>query len=278
MGIRIAAFADEASATLEGQIRAMERNGIRLLEIRQVETKNISALTRREARQVRERLEEKGMEVWSVGSPTGKIRLGDPFRPHFDAFRHQLELANVLGAAHYRLFSFYDTGDSDSAFDEVCDRLSRMLEAAKGSGVILCHENEKEIFGDRVDRCLRLLTALPELKAVFDPANFLQCGEAALPAWERLAPFVEYLHIKDCDAAGRVVPPGRGVGDLKEILTRYAAAGGGTVTLEPHLSGFVGLAALENGQKSRSAYSFKNGDEAFDAAAGALKELLEGIV
>ena len=275
MNWQLAAFADEASDRLDGQIAAMKRGGISHLEIRFVDGANISKIPADKARDIRRRLEEQDLAVWSIGSPTGKIRLQDDFAAHFDEFQHQLELAHILGATHYRLFSFYGADDSTAAFDEVCERLHRMLTAARGSGVILCHENEKDIYGDTAPRCLNLHKALPELKAIFDPANFLQCGQETLSAWELLAPFVEYLHIKDCNEKGEVVPPGLGVGQLPAILAAYQKQGGYALTLEPHLSAFVGLSQLENGESAtRSAYAYKDNDEAFDAAVAALKALL----
>lgn len=272
---QLAAFADEASGQLAGQIAAMKRGGVSHLEIRFVDGVNIAKIPVETARDIRRQLDENGLFVWAIGSPTGKIKLGEPFAPHFDEFRHQLELAHILGATHYRLFSFYGADDSTAALDAVCERLSRMIEAASGSGVILCHENEKDIFGDTAPRCLQLHKALPALKAVFDPANFLQCGQETLAAWDMLAPYVEYLHIKDCNGRGEVVPPGMGEGQLPAILAAYRAQGGYALTLEPHLSAFVGLSQLENGESAtKSAYSYKTNDEAFDAALAALKTML----
>lgn len=276
LSLRIAAFADEASPIISEQIEAMLRNDISLLEIRQVGDCNISLLEKDEARAIRRQMEDRGLGVWSIGSPTGKIQLTDNFMDHLDQFRHQLELAEILGAKHYRLFSFYGVDDSDSCFDLVCERMERFLSAAKGSGVVLCHENEKGIYGDTDLRCLKLLRALPELKAVFDPANFIQCGVDPLAAWEILKSHVEYLHIKDCNAEGKVVVPGTGVGNLPLLLKRYAEQGGDVVTLEPHLKAFVGLDQLENGEKTESAVCFKDNNESFDAAASALRTMIGG--
>ena len=271
MNFQFAAFADEAGRAPEQQIAAMQRNGISYLEVRFVGGKNVSELTCEEAKEFRKQLDDGGIKVWSIGSPTGKIKITDPFEPHLDAFRHQLELADILGATRYRLFSFYEAYDS---FDAVVDRLGQFLDAARGSGVVLCHENEKEIYGDVASRCVEIHKALPELRAVFDPANFIQCKQPTLPAWELLHSYVDYMHIKDCFEDGRVVPAGDGVGNLPELLRRYSAQGGQVVTLEPHLGKFVGLEKLENGKKSESAYHFANRDESFDAAANALRRIL----
>ena len=70
--------------------------------------------------------------------------------------------------------------------NEVMDRLARMAEAADGSGIALCHENEKGIYGDLAVRCADLLDSVPSLRCVFDPANFIQCGQDIQEAWKKI--------------------------------------------------------------------------------------------
>ncbi|MBQ7566336.1 MAG: sugar phosphate isomerase/epimerase [Oscillospiraceae bacterium] len=272
--IQFAAFADEAGRPLETQIAALQRNNIPYLEIRFVGDKNVSELTTDEAKEIRKKLDDGGIKTWSIGSPTGKIALGDPFAPHLDAFKRQLEIADILGATRYRLFSFYEAGENLNA---VAEKLNRMLDEAEGSGVVLCHENEKKIYGDTDVRCEKLLKAIPRLRAVYDPANFIQCGVETLGAWERLAPYVDYMHIKDCGADGKVLLPGKGIGNLRELLRRYMAQGGGTVTLEPHLTRFIGLEKLERGDIKDPSQIFPDGNAAFDAAASALRAIVAEI-
>ena len=43
--MRLCAFADEASANLDGQIEALKRNGIGLIEIRGVDGENIKDIS-----------------------------------------------------------------------------------------------------------------------------------------------------------------------------------------------------------------------------------------
>lgn len=274
LNLKMAAFADEASASVTGQIAAMKRNGISLLEIRQVGENNISVVSKDEAKEIRKMMDDNGLGVWSIGSPSGKIQLSDDFGPHLDQFRHQLELAEILGARHYRLFSFYGADESQSCFDLVCERMQSFIDASKECNVLVCHENEKGIYGDTALHCLKLYQALPALKGIFDPANFLQCGVNTLEAWEMLAQYIEYMHIKDCNSDGKVVLPGTGVGNLRILLKKYAEQGGEVVTLEPHLKAFVGLDKLENGEKTESAGFYKNNDESFDAASAALRNMI----
>ncbi len=275
--LKIYAFADEASGQIKGQIDAMLRNGLDGLEIRGVDGQNIADISPEKAREVRRMLDGAGLKVWSVGSPIGKISIEtDAFPSHLDKLRHVLDLARELGTENLRMFSFYIPDGRYNVFrGKVLDRMGQMLKAAEGSGVALCHENEKGIYGDMADRCADLLNVFPSLKGVFDPANFVQCGQDTLCAWQLLKSRTHYLHIKDALADGRVVPSGRGIGHVKEILDDFRALGGSAVTVEPHLSVFDGLKGLEQpGQRTQvDDFTYPSNDAAFDAACGALKSL-----
>ncbi len=276
---KLCAFADEANSTLVGQIEALKRNGIPFLEIRNVDGKNIAELTPTEVRDVRRRLDADNIKVWSVGSPAGKIMITDDFAPHLELFKQLLEHGTVLGAKAIRMFSFYMPNGEDAAVyrDEVMSRLDKMLALAKGSGIVCCHENEKGIYGDNAERCLDLLKTLPDLRAVFDPANFVQCGQDTKEAWVKLSPHVEYLHIKDSLKNGSIVPAGRGDGNVPYIISEYGRQGGRILSLEPHLFEFAGLAALEReGDKSEvGGLNFSSAEEAFDFGANSLKEIID---
>ena len=271
---QLCAFADEADKMISGQIEALKGNSMKLIELRGIDGKNVADLTSDEARALRKRLDSEGIAVWSIGSPIGKVDITAPAEDELDRFKRVLETADICGAENIRMFSFYKTDSSSACFDEICRRLDDMISAAKGSGVDLCHENEKGIFGDTAERCFRLHAALPAFRGVFDPANFVQCGEDTLVAWELLKPFMKYAHIKDAKEDGKVVPPGVGIGHLPELLPRFAESGIEVLTLEPHLKSFVGLAALEGGDTQHVGSSFKDNREAFDYAVNTLKNLI----
>ncbi len=278
--IRIFAFADEASAEITGQIAAMQRNGLNGLEIRNADGTNVSDLTLDKAKEIRARMDDAGLSVWSIGSPIGKIDIvKDDFAAHLNKFRHTLDVADVLGAKNIRLFSFYiPAGEKpENHRGKVFEQMGAMIDAAAGRGIDLCHENEKGIYGDMAVRCLELHKEFPALKAVFDPANFIQCGQDTWEGWQMLKPYVKYLHIKDALADGNVVPAGKGIGQVPRIVKEYLAMGGTALTLEPHLKVFDGLAALEreNDKSAVGAYCYKTNDEAFDAACAALSEILK---
>lgn len=273
--IKLCAFADEADASIDLQIEALKRNSIPYLEIRNVDGVNISKITFKKAKEVKSKLDANGLAVWSLGSPYGKIKVADDFAPHLDSFKYGLELSHELGAKCIRLFSFYEA-TAPSARDIVMERLSAFIEAAKGSGIILCHENEKGIYGDIASRCLDIHKTLPELKCVFDPANFIQSGQDTKEAWELLKNYVYYMHIKDAMLDGKVVPAGKGAGNLPFLVSEYSNQGGGVMTLEPHLKIFDGLAALEESDEKTDIddFTYPDNNAAFDVAANAIKEIV----
>jgi len=274
----LCAFADEADSKLDGQIAALKANGIGYLEIRGVDGKNISAITADEAKTIKSRLDDAGIAVWSIGSPTGKIDIKKPFDKHLDEFCHMIELAHILGASHYRLFSFYGTDGAASYEDAVLERLNRFVEKSKGSGVVLCHENEKDIYGDVAERCLAIHQKIPEIKAIFDPSNFIQCKVDVPAAWNMLKEYVEYIHVKDAKANGGVVPAGHGVGNLSAIIKEFGSRGGGTLSLEPHLHFFKGFGKLQALVLRRGKeFVYNTQREAFDAASDALKVIINEI-
>ena len=276
--MNIYAFSDEAASSLDGQIAALRRNGLQGMEIRGVDGENVASITKEKAADILRRLRDSGLSVWSIGSPIGKIRLEEGgFEAHLDSLKHVLEIADILECRNVRMFSFYmpEGVPPEDCRGEVIDRLGRMAETAAPSGIALCHENEKGIYGDNAARCREILDTVPSLRCVFDPANFIQCGQDVPEAWALLRDRVYYMHVKDALADGTVVPAGKGIGRLRDLLTDFRACGGEAVSVEPHLRVFEGLKDLEKDHKTPvSANTWPTAGEAFDAACGALRALL----
>ena len=277
--MKIYAFADESGAMIDHQIKALQRNGLAGIELRNVDGTNVADITLDKAREVRQKLDDAGLVTWSIGSPIGKVQLENlDFAAYLDKFHHVLDIAHVMGAGNIRMFSFHLPQGADPADykNQVIDYIGQFLTAAEGSGVDVCHENESGIFGDIPTRCLQLHQALPGLKGIFDPANYIQQKQDTWAGWQMLFPYIKYLHIKDAMPDGKVVPSGKGVGNVARILADFIKNGGSAVTLEPHLTVFDGLAQLEaHGDMGKiGSFVYPSADDAFDAACNALKNLL----
>lgn len=279
--IILSGFSDEIAPELDLQLAAIREWGLSHIELRAADGVNVSDFSPEKGKEVKNKLAGAGVSVSSIGSPIGKIGIEEDFAPHLEKLKRTLEIQKELGAPYLRMFSFYiPQGRAPEDFrEEVLDRVGRMAEEAAAWDSVLLHENEKGIYGDSAPRCKELLEAFygPHFKAVFDFANFVQVGQQTLPAYELLKPYVEYVHVKDAQwGTGAVVPAGQGDGHVKEILTDLIGGGWkGFLSLEPHLTDFAGLAALEQDPQKRG--SALDGKSAWKLALDSLKEILAGI-
>ncbi len=262
-------FADEISPELDEQLDTLAEESISYMELRSVWNTNVLDLTDDELDRVKSAVAERGIGISSIGSPIGKVPVTDPFGPHLERFRRALRAAEAMRAPYVRVFSFFipEGQEPDRYREEVLDRMGAMTGEAEDAGVMLLHENEKEIYGDVPSRCVDILAGVdsPALRAAWDAANFVQCGVTHPydEGYASLRPYIEYVHVKDAlSGTDRVVPAGEGDGQLPETLSALRASGfDGFFSLEPHLA-------------SAGKYSGFSGPELFRKAAGALKELL----
>lgn len=275
-------FADEISPELDVQISVLNKLGIGYMEMRGVNGKNVSDYTPEEIKEIKKTLDAGGIKVSSVGSPIGKIGVNDDFDAHMAKLKNVIEIAKILETKYIRMFSFYpEKGQNpDECRDEVLRRIKAMVELAKENDIILLHENEKDIYGEDAKRCLDVLESVNEanLRAVFDPANFVQCKQETYPeAYNMLKDYVVYVHIKDADEDGTVVPAGKGLGHVKEIITELHKAGyEGFLSLEPHLGNFVGFNDLEiDGTISELP---DGGEKSFTVAYNAIKKIVDEVI
>ena len=239
----LSGFADEIDPDFTTQCEVVAGLGLEFIEIRSAWGVNILDLDADQLQTVRTILAEHGLQVSSIGSPIGKIGIGDDFEPHLERMRHATEVAQLLQAPYIRLFSFFIPGgdDPDRHRDEVLRRMRALADVAEQAGVIAVHENEKEIYGDIPRRCLDIVTSVdsPNLKLAWDPANFVQCGvRPYTEGYADLRPHTAYIQIKDARLAdGSVVVAGAGDGEVPQTIRALRDDGfDGFFSLEPHLA------------------------------------------
>lgn len=278
----ITGFADEIAPELSLQIETLKQLGINYIEMRGVNGRPLVAHSLDEVWEIKRTLDENGIKLSSVGSPIGKIQITDPFEDHFELFKRTVAIAKILNTRYIRMFSFFipKGADPESFEPEVFARLEKFVRYAQEQDIVLLHENEKDIYGDNAPRCLKLMERFygENFKAVFDFANFIQVGQPTLEAYEKLHPYIAYVHIKDALMDnGRVVPAGEGDGAVQEILSRLFASGyNGFLSLEPHLAGFTGFGALEKGNPTKVLLQL-TGAETYTIAFNALQKILANL-
>ncbi len=268
----LSAFGDEISADLDIQLKTLVDLDIYGLDLRNALGKNVADLDVEDTHQVKAACERYGVQVTCLGSPVGKSPLLDPIEFEIGRLERLFKVGEILGTRRIRIFSFYppDTTTNqhyDQHVPEAADRLGCLVRLAERAGFTLLLENEKDIVTDTPERCQAVLRAVssPALRFTWDPANFVQVG-VAQPVdrgWDKLAPFINYVHVKDARLAdGKVTPAGEGDGQVAELLNRLKDMGyQGVLSLEPHLH----LAGRSGG--------FSGGD-GMQVAAQALRKLM----
>lgn len=283
MKMTITGFADEIDQDLETQIASMQKLGISHIEMRGVDGDNLIFHSDEKVRQIKKTLEDNDMSLSALGTPIGKISITDDFAPHFDQFKRAVEIARIMDTPNIRMFSFYLPENSNPADYEtaVVDRLGQFVDYAASNEVILLHENEKGIYGEKAAECKKLMDLFygEHFQAIFDFANFVQACENTLDAYQLLKSFISYIHVKDAlSKDGSVVPAGMGDGNIAQILSDLSQSGyTGFLSLEPHLFDFSGLAALEATDKKTTITQNKQltSFEAFELAHQSLLKILD---
>lgn len=264
----LSGFGDEIDDDPVIQIAVLQALGANHIEVRSAWGTNIVDLDGDQLDRLKALLDAAGMKVSAIASPIGKVDVSLPVEHEVERLRRAANAARVLEAGYIRIFSFYYGGDVavESIRDDVMERMRALSAVAEENGVVLLHENEKDIFGDVPERVLDIIetVASSALKVAWDAANFVQVGVKPFDeAYEKLRPHLEYLQVKDArfaDAA--VVPAGEGDGDLLRTVEALKADGyTGFASLEPHLAGAHGLGGF-------------SGPTAFGIAARAFAKVL----
>ena len=268
-------FGDEISPVLKEQMDLLEGSGIRHLELRGVNKKNVMELTDQEIAEVKDALDKRGFKISCIGSPIGKIKITDDFAEHLEKFKRAIYLAHFFDTPYIRIFSYYISEDEphpERFKDEVIKRMKEKAHIAEKENVILLKENEHDVYYDATpERCREILDAVnsPNLKPLFDAGNFVFAGIKPYDvAYPMLKDDIVYLHIKDAIRKGDEVEttfPGKGDAQFPEILTDLKRRGfDGFLSLEPHLAVVGKMAGF-------------SGPELFKKAIDSLKDILEKI-
>ncbi|MDR6971151.1 sugar phosphate isomerase/epimerase family protein [Leifsonia shinshuensis] len=254
----LSGFGDEIDQDPVVQVAVLQALGASCIEVRSAWGVNIVDLDGEQLNRLAAVLEERGMGVSAIASPVGKVDVALPVEHEVERLDRAIAAADRLGTRYIRLFSFFraEGVTVESIRDDVMVRMRALADRAEAAGVVLLHENEKDIYGDTPERCLDIVETVgsPALRLAWDSANFVQVGVAHPfdDGYALLRPHLEYLQVKDALAdTGEVVPAGEGDGQVLETLTALRDDGyAGFASLEPHLTdvsalgGFSGPAAF----------------------------------
>jgi len=263
----LSAFGDEIADDLDEQLRVLRELNIGGLDLRGAWKTNVLKMSDDQVEAVAHKCAQAGVQVACIASPVGKSSILEPREKEEANLGRLFVVAERLGTRRLRIFSYYPPPGTPQAeygsfVEEAAARLGRLADKAAAAGFLLLLENEKDIVGDTIERCVALMhqVAGASLRFLWDPANFVQVGEAhpTTNGWDRLSGYLSYVHIKDAAFAdGAVCAAGEGDGEVRELLRKLVACGyQGFLSLEPHLvvagkaGGFTGETGMRHAAAS----------------------------
>ncbi|MGE0610656.1 MAG: sugar phosphate isomerase/epimerase family protein [Pirellulales bacterium] len=218
----LSAFGDEAAnqKTAVQQFSALAAMGLQYYSVRFVdvgggEVKNVMKLTNAEIREVCRQEDEYGLNVASIGSPIGKVKLLDvddgsknayiPFEKYLaNDVKRVCEIAHAFETKLIRGFSFYHPRGSNPAdhVTQVVDHLGHIAEACHRSDLTFGLEIEANLVGGSGQLMAEIHRQVnhPALVLVFDAANIFCQGKLpheVLEEYQAMKPGLGWMHIKD---------------------------------------------------------------------------------
>ncbi len=254
--VLLSALADEAAFDLSAveQFAALAAIGLEYYSIRHIDVgkgvKNVMKLTLGEIQKIRHLEDRYGLNVASIASPIGKVKLLDkhdgtknayvPFRQYLakDVAR-VCELAHAFETKLIRGFSFYHPrGEHPETYlEQAVDYIGRIAEACHRSDLTFGLEVEANLVGQTGQLLAEIHRRVnhPALVLVFDAANLIVQGfstKEVYAEWEAMKPGLGWVHIKDYrkvsraargkhveeDALANFVPVNLGAGGHEKIL------------------------------------------------------------
>ncbi|MFN9273717.1 MAG: sugar phosphate isomerase/epimerase family protein [Planctomycetia bacterium] len=219
--VLLSALADESSFHLTAveQFTALAAIGLEYYSLRFIDVgkgvKNVMKLTLPEIQKIRHLEDEYGLNVASIASPIGKIKLVDkpdgtknlftPFKKYLaqDVAR-ACELAHAFETKLIRGFSFYPPRGAkpEDHLEEAVERIGRIAEACHRSDLTFGLEVEANLVGQTGELLAEIHRRVnhPGLVLVFDAANLIVQGFSTADVyrqWEAMKPGLGWVHIKD---------------------------------------------------------------------------------
>ena len=306
-------FADEASESklVAEQFSVMAALGLKYLSLRFIDAgngiKNAMDLNEDEIGVVQRELKRFDLEVSSLGSPIGKVKLFDfddgTSNQFFEAddylenhVHKACRLAKSFGTKLIRGFSFYQPrGEKPQQYvQDSANRLAAICKICDEHGLTFGLEVEANLVGQNAETLTQIHQTVDSdsLVLIFDGANLVTQGYSTgeiVQQFKQMLPALGWIHIKDYasnnagerqdyvdeEALNRFVPAGSGDSDYLAIL-KLLAENYSTIKSRLDARGIVGLFAdLEPHLRKGGQFGGFSGPDGFGVAARAFVELCE---
>ena len=256
----LSGFADEAAnqKTAVQQFAAFAALGLQYYSVRFIDVgggvKNVMKLTLAEIQKIRHLQDEYGLNVSSIGSPIGKVKLRNvddgthnvyvPFKRYLARdVKRVCETAHAFETKLIRGFSFYYPKGADPRehMSQAVDQLGQIAETCHRSDLTFGLEVEPNLVGENGYLLAEIHRKVnhPAMVLIFDAANIIVQGYTAgelLEQFRAMEPGLGWLHIKDYrhpepittggpideDALSHFVPADQGDSAHEAILREFS--------------------------------------------------------
>ncbi|HEX3726359.1 MAG TPA: TIM barrel protein, partial [Pirellulales bacterium] len=219
--VTLSAFGDEAAnqKTAVQQFAALAAVGLQYYSLRFIDAgegiKNVTKLSKTEIQTIRHLEDEYGLNVASIGSPLGKVKLVDvedgtkntfvPFKKYLEKeVKHACEVAHAFETKLIRGFSFYHPKGSNPQehLPQAVDQLGQIAETCLRSDLTYGVELEANLVGQNGELLAEIHRQVnnPALLLVFDAGNLACQGFSpaeVLEQFQFMKPGLGWLHVKD---------------------------------------------------------------------------------
>ncbi|MFM7842760.1 MAG: TIM barrel protein [Planctomycetota bacterium] len=217
----LSGFADESAnqKTADQQFVAFAAAGLQYYSLRFIDAgqgvKNVMQLTTPEIVKIRHLEDEYGLNVATIGSPIGKVKLLDiedgtknrfvPFAKYLaEEVNRACELAHAFETKLIRGFSFYHPRGTDPQLHltQVVDQLGQIAEVCHRSDLTFGLEIEANLVGQTGQLMAEIHRQVnhPALVLIFDAGNIITQGfstDETIEQFRVMQPGLGWIHIKD---------------------------------------------------------------------------------
>lgn len=260
--MNIGIILDELSTDLQKALLMIKEVGLKWIELRTVNNRNIAQLTIEEAREFKRILEENNLQVCAISSPLLKcffpgeedsVPVGDQFGFHINDYSthltivdHLMDIGEIFGTSLLRVFTFWKAAPTtQSKIDEIADLMIPLVNKACNRGFTLCIENEPYCYVQKGSELHSLLNRVnsDNVRALWDPGNAKLVGETEEEGYENIRDMIAHVHLKDFRYVKNEVEftlPGTGEVDIALVINLLAQSDyKGFVSLEPCRGGLT---------------------------------------
>ena len=221
-------FINDEFSNIDDALAFARKNKLRYIELRKINNKNITELTKEEAFTLAEKISAAGILVSALSSPflrwkegTQDLSIGDiQTTSEKEYFIALMDLADIFGAPNIRIYSYFKY--ENLPIEDLGKKLDTYSQIALERGINLLLESDNLCNIDTINKMHQLfeLYGFSNIFPLLDLGNTLASGDDFKP--QELQDIINkclYFHIKDYDAdLKRFVVIGEGNIDYENIL------------------------------------------------------------